>query len=65
MATWHQLKAAKRNPVRLYHETLWTALTDPINGLRTIMLFKTEAEAQAYAAKVPNTYVLKPANAEG
>lgn len=57
MATWHQ----QQRPTKLYHDTLWTALTDPVNGMRSCMLFATQAEAEAFAAKVPYTYVLKPA----
>lgn len=33
MATWHQLHA--RPQPRLYHDTLWTVLTDPPNDCRS------------------------------
>jgi hypothetical protein len=57
MATWHQ----QRRPTKLYHDTSWSAVTDPPGSMRSIMLFTTQAEAEAFAAKVPHTYVLKPA----
>lgn len=48
MATWHQLRAQRRNPVRLDHPTEWTVVSDPPNGLRTCMSFTTEEAARAY-----------------
>ncbi len=58
MATWHQLRS--RAP--LFHQTLWTVLIDPPGAPRSAMLFETQAEADGYAAKVPHSLVLPPAN---
>lgn len=63
MATWHQLQ----RPVRLFHDTEWTVVEDPPNGVRTLSTFTTERGARDYCARVtarrPNVpaYVLRPA----
>lgn len=57
MATWHQ----QRRPVRLYHDTLWTVVSDPPNGMRTLITCASKEQAEAWAANDPNAYVLKPA----
>lgn len=41
MATWHQ----QRNPVRYWHETLWTVLIDPPN--RSVSLYRTSTRREA------------------
>ncbi len=63
MATWHQM----RRPVPLYHATLWTIVTDPPNGMRTLMTCATEESAKATLAKWiedgrnKHSYILPPA----
>lgn len=57
MATWHQLQ----NPVPLYHETLWTVVTDPPNDMCYLTRFGAQAEADAFLAKArPHSYILAP-----
>lgn len=62
MATWHQ----KRNKAPLYHNTLWTVVSDPPNRCRALSLFRTEAGAQEYLSnlerlgKADHCYILPP-----
>lgn len=57
MATWHQCK----NPVRLWHETKYTVVTDPPHGFTTLMRFHTHEEATAFLQKAgPHSYILRP-----
>jgi hypothetical protein len=42
MATWHQ----QRNPVRLWHLSKWTLVTDPPNECRTSWTESTRAAAE-------------------
>jgi hypothetical protein len=49
-------------PVKLYHETQWTVVIDPPNGLRCLMCFNTREAAQTYQNKVAHSYILAPAN---
>ena len=65
MATWHQMRGRKRNPTPLYHATLWTVLIDPPGGFASSMLFRTQADAEAYIGRLSLTagvVLLKPAN---
>lgn len=43
MATWHQL----RRPVKLWHATKWTIVSDPPHDGRTVSRFDTREEAYA------------------
>ena len=52
MATWHQMKYAKRNPTPLWHETKWTVLTDPPGNQRSCMLWDTFAQAEEFLARL-------------
>lgn len=67
MATWHQ----NRRPVRLYHDTKWTIITDPPNGMRTLMLFDTKERAEEILAlwkatsRGQHSYILKPGSHKG
>jgi hypothetical protein len=66
MATWHQ----RRNPVLLYHATLWTVVSDPPNDCRGCMLFPTKESAEAYLdrlkalGKAEYSYILAPPKKE-
>lgn len=62
MATWHQRKAQRRNPVRLDHDTEWTVVIDPPNGFMAAIRFSSEKAAERYASNVEHTYILKPRN---
>lgn len=62
MATWHQTQARKRKGFRLYHDTQWSAVTDPPNEGCSVHLFETRGEAIAWAQRQKHTYVLAPAN---
>ncbi len=64
MATWHQ----QRRPAKLYHETMWTIVTNPPNDLCTLYLEPTEQAARdrlaiwkANGRDVRYCYILKPA----
>lgn len=57
MSTWHQRKA---KPVPLWHETLWTVVVDPPNGMCCGMRFETAEDADDYRSKVAHSYVLPP-----
>ena len=58
MATWHQLQ----RPVRLFDERQWTVVIDPPNECRSLVLFRSQKEANAYAERfrAPFVYVLPP-----
>lgn len=56
MATWHQMK----NPVQLWHETLWSVVTDPPHGCLTVERFESADMAQTRANKHKHSYVLPP-----
>ncbi len=65
MATWHQ----KRNPVKLYHATLWTIVTDPPCDMTTLWLEPTEQAAKDRLAlwssngrDIRHSYILPPAS---
>ncbi len=64
MATWHQNK----RPVKLYHDTQWTIVTDPPGGCRSLMTFSSEQSAHDTLAlwnehgRNPHSYILRPAN---
>jgi hypothetical protein len=66
MATWHQ----QRRPVRLFHETQWTLVTDPPNGMTTLELFTDEEGAKKSLAGLSkhhpelasHSYILEPAS---
>lgn len=58
MATWHQM----RNPVPLYHETMWTVVIDPPNKTTVCVLFDTEPKAREFAKTQEYARVLKPLN---
>ena len=64
MATWHQ----KRSGARLYHDTLWSVVSDPPNQCRAITLCATEHEAREYMERLKargqdHVYILRPAGA--
>ena len=67
MATWHQMQARKRKGFRLYHDTKWSLLHDPLNEMASIMLFDTYRQAYAHLHRVvrPTTrkeyVILRPA----
>lgn len=56
MATWHQ----QRNPNPLWHETKWTVVEDPPDGLLAVSRWDTSAQANEHASKVKHAYVLAP-----
>lgn len=65
MSTWHQDRA--NSQTRLYHQTDWTVVSDPPNGMRTLYTFPTEAGARAALATWREAgqeylYLLPPAN---
>lgn len=66
MATWHQ----QRRPVQLWHETEWTVVSDPPNGLRTLARWSTEERAREHLAGLvkhgngAHAYVIPPARRE-
>lgn len=67
MATWHQ----NRRPVKLFHATQWTVVTDPPNGMRTLALFTDEAGAKKsienlakhHPTLAKHSYILPPESA--
>ena len=56
MSTWHQ----QQNPVRLWHETKWTVVTDPPGMPMVLERFENARDADASAAVLPHSYVLRP-----
>ncbi len=63
MATWHQQRAR----VQLWHDTLWTVVTDPPGECTSIMRFEAESEARAFLARIQergeaHCYMLAPAH---
>jgi hypothetical protein len=60
MATWHQRKAMKRNPIRLDHATEWTVVINPPHGLMALMRFTTKQQADVYVGRVKDSYILPP-----
>ena len=46
MSTWHQ----RRNPQPLWHETLWTVVSDPPEDTLSVMRFGTRASAEEHLA---------------
>lgn len=63
MATWHQQKAFRRNPIRFDHDTEWSVVIDPPNQMRAIVRFSDKAMASAYADKVAHSFILPPRSA--
>lgn len=60
MSTWHQDRAAQRNPTPLWHETKWTCVSDKPGQPRSLMRWDTYEQAKAYADRTGD-YILKPA----
>lgn len=61
MATWHQMQ----RPVQLWHETMWTIVSDPPHDGRTVSRFATCEEADATKARwekagQTHLYILAP-----
>lgn len=60
MATWHQ----QRNPVPLWHETLWTVVIGASNKPMYVMRFETKGEAQTYLTQTQSRgdigYIVSP-----
>lgn len=70
MATWHQ----NQRPIRLFHDTLYTVVSDPPNDCRALTLCSTREQAEQLAEQLnarhyrPKygrdcAYVLRPATA--
>lgn len=61
MATWHQQNRTRRcGPVRHWHTTQWVVVTDPPGSMTTSMCFERREDAEAFLAKVPDSYILPP-----
>lgn len=70
MASWHQQQARRRayragQPLRLDSLDGWTVVHDAPNVMTTCMVFKDRAEAEAFSAKLPHSYILPPRKQEG
>ena len=58
MSTWHQ----RQHPAKLWHDTMWTLVSDPPERCMTLMLFSNEADARARMKKEDHAYILRPEN---
>jgi len=65
MSTWHQ----RQNPVKLWHETDWSVVTDPPGGHLSVSRFPDDSEAQTYLNNLKKhgnghgAYILPPMSA--
>lgn len=72
MATWHQQRAMRRGGVRLYHETMWSVVSDPPGGMTCSYLEPTKEAAEerlrVWETNRPGStrhcYILAPASPE-
>ena len=53
MSTWHQ----RQNMPQLWHETLWTLVTDPPDDTLCIQRFKDPVEAQRHLQQLIEAHV--------
>ena len=65
MSTWHQ----RRNPAPLWHETLWTVVTDPPDEILTVRRFGKKESAEEHlsnldAIGVKHAYIIAPYHGE-
>jgi len=54
MATWHQ----QQRPVKLWHETLYTAVDDGYNKFCSVMRFENKQECEEYCERTGNYMIL-------